>query len=61
MDGMERCPFCGGEVNVWDHTFGTVWVAECRACKVRFVFAWSVAGTLKDFVEYWNRRYVNDG
>ena len=31
VKGLFPCPFCGGEVTLWNHAFGTVKVVECKA------------------------------
>ena len=50
VKGLLPCPFCGGEVTLWDYKFGTVKVFECKACRTRFIFPWD-----KDVSE-WNKR-----
>ena len=50
MTGLKPCPFCGGEVTLWNYEFGTVKVFECKACRTRFIFPWN-----KDLSE-WNKR-----
>lgn len=50
MTGLKPCPFCGGEVTLWNYEFGTVKVFECKACRTRFIFPWD-----KDISE-WNKR-----
>ena len=48
------CPFCGGEITLWNYEFGTVKVFECKACRTRFLFPWD-----KDISE-WNKRVSED-
>ena len=50
VKGLLPCPFCGGEVTLWNYEFGTVKVFECKACRTRFIFPWD-----KDVSE-WNQR-----
>lgn len=50
VKGLLPCPFCGGEVTLWNYEFGTVKVFECKACRTRFIFPFD-----KDVSE-WNRR-----
>ncbi len=52
--GLLPCPFCGGEITLWDYKFGTVKVFECKACRTRFLFPWD-----KDISE-WNNRVSED-
>ena len=47
---LKPCPFCGGEVTLWNYEFGTVRVFECKTCLTRFIFPWN-----KDLSE-WNKR-----
>ena len=51
VKGLLPCPFCGGEVTLWNYEFGTVKVFECKACRTRFLFPWD-----KEISE-WNHRY----
>ena len=41
MEQLRPCPFCGGDVEMWDRTFGVVTVFECKHCMTRFVFPWN--------------------
>ena len=50
VKGLAPCPFCGGEVILWDTSFGVVKVFECKKCQTRFIFPW-----YKDVSE-WNKR-----
>ena len=50
VEGLEVCPFCKGEIEMWPYEFGTVKVFECKKCRTRFIFPWD-----KDISE-WNRR-----
>ena len=50
VKGLLPCPFCGGNVEVWDTEFGTVKVLECKNCETRFIFPWN-----KEISE-WNKR-----
>ena len=50
MTGLKPCPFCGGEVTLWNYEFGMVRVFECKTCRTRFIFPWH-----KDLSE-WNKR-----
>ena len=50
VKGLLPCPFCGGEVILWNYEFGMVKVLECKACRTRFIFPWD-----KDVSE-WNHR-----
>lgn len=52
--GLLPCPFCGGEITLWNYEFGTVKVFECKACRTRFIFPWD-----KDISE-WNKRVSED-
>ena len=50
VKGLDGCPFCGAQVEMWDTNFGVVKVFECKNCETRFIFPW-----YKDISE-WNRR-----
>jgi len=54
MDRMDGCPFCGGEVKVWDTGFGVLNIIECTNCHTRFLFPWYEDGNV--LFEKWNRR-----
>lgn len=58
MSEMKPCPFCGGEVRIWDTLLDkpVVRVIECEKCRVRFLFAWGNTVTGKDLYDAWNRR-----
>lgn len=48
------CPFCGGQIVIWDSDFGVVKFAECKKCEIRFVFKWD--NTNKEIAEKWDTR-----
>ena len=54
MDKMDGCPFCGGEVKVWDTGFGVLNIIECTKCHTRFLFPWYEDG--KVLFDKWNHR-----
>lgn len=56
MSELKPCPFCGGEVTIWNTGFGIVKVIECKKCDLRFVYKWSVAGSNHELAEIWNKR-----
>lgn len=54
--GLKPCPFCGGNVALWEPGYGVVKVVECKNCNVRFVFPWSKAQYGTELLELWSRR-----
>lgn len=53
---LKACPFCGGEAEIINHTFGTAGAVRCKSCKVLIMFPWHDVETMRDMGTAWNRR-----
>ena len=58
---LKPCPFCGGEVEVREASFGITGVVTCGNCKTKFVIPWNEAESDHDLAKAWNRRAGDNG
>ena len=51
MSDLRKCPFCGGEAEMF-RTLSWEWFVECKSCRCRTV----LEPSSKDAEKKWNRR-----
>ena len=62
MNDLKPCPFCGGQVDLFDNCFDPYdedWVIHCNNCNMEIRFFPYYHSTEKTIMESWNRRYNN--